>query len=437
MEKSNYAEKLLTDLMVIPSFTQEDATRPQDFEACGKALDLLGDFARANGAHMVRRMVFEGNDAKYGFPVDNLAVRWRRNYGKQIPRRLCFIGHIDVVSIAGQNWATDPFGAVVTDGILYGRGATDMKGAVAAFFSAMKQVWDNGDYHEVEVIITSDEEWAAINGTRRVLEWMSKGSIKPDAYLVGEPSARKAFGDTIVTGRRGSLNGTIKIRGISGHTAMEDDFVNPYDALSDVLYNLELIKFEYDTTWQAQTNLEVTDTLSVGGGNTATIPSEVILKWNIRYTGNYTAEDLDEMVRNAMAGLGDNDLAVMVESNLDYASQPYLGNPGELLEVVQSVVTERFGEPAETTHKGGTSDGRFVQLFNPAAEVLEFGPPTSGGLQPGNPAYGKEGGMHKVNECISLATYHDMVEAYAAIIVKYCNYGLPAGTLPTRYVSLV
>ncbi|PZP39146.1 MAG: hypothetical protein DI585_05090 [Pseudomonas fluorescens] len=417
---SGAARDLLTEMIRIPSFTAVHPDAPSNAEEmAGKVLDIVAAEAAVSKAVNIRRMKFN--------TIDNLLVQWESS--AVLPghtRKLLVIAHIDVVPVDQDQWSVDPFGAVIKDGYLYGRGAVDMKGPLAAFMISMRNLAARYAGYDVDLIVTADEEWDAVDGTKRVMEAMkAEGMRKPDAVLVIEPSADVKFGNKAAIGRRGSLNGRIHIGGKEGHAA-GTTFVNQTKTLAKVLRGLQRIVFKdnpgfFDKvlrfvrrekggnsqTWLAKTNLEVTYYQSDGKRNSSTVPAGVTVYWNIRYTGTYTAEQLDAMVKAAVMRYSTNDNPITVVSNLSSASNPYHGYPGALLEVIRQVVREQLGLDIDVTQGGGTSDGRFVETVWGKIEVIEFGPLIAT--------------MHQNDECIELAELYRMVPAYEAVVERICN----------------
>lgn len=337
-------------LIRCPSVTPDDAGA-QDVLA--EALDQLG-FA-------CHRLTF----SESGTPdIDNLYAR----LGTQ-GRNLCFAGHTDVVP-PGNGWSQDPFAATVLDGRLYGRGAADMKGGVAAFVAAVarcRQEWGDQCPGSVSLLITGDEEGPAINGTKKVLSWLQEQGEVLDACVVGEPTNPQAMGDMIKIGRRGSLNGRLTAWGTQGHVAYPDRADNPISRLMTLLQALTASPLDGGNAHFQASNLEIT---SVDVGNTATnvIPAKAEARFNVRFNSDWSGESLERHIRALLAqacpdsGLWDLQVAVSGES--------FLTEPGPFVSLVADAVHDVVGRKPELSTSGGTSDARFIK---DACPVLEFG----------------------------------------------------------------
>ncbi len=268
-----------------------------------------------------------------------------------------------------------------------------MKGAVAAFAVAAASVADNrkaaGTSPRIGLIITTDEEWAAINGTKRVLEWMSAAGKRPSAFLVGEPSSEAVFGSSIKIGRRGSLCGTLNAVGVQGHAAYPGLFENPNRALNLALAVLHSHRWYDAEPGMPATNFETVATQSGDFGATAIIPAEALALWNIRFTHHETpttlATKLQQRLDNPPRWAKDHPDARLLRklkltANLDTAAMPYYSTPGAFAALAKSIVAARAGREPVFDAKGGTTDARFIQAYFPDAEIIELGLPECGGL---------------------------------------------------------
>jgi succinyl-diaminopimelate desuccinylase len=377
--------ELARDLIRCPSITPVDAG----------ALDVL-ERALTRGGFHCRRLTFTENGSP---PVDNLFAR----VGSGSPH-FCFAGHTDVVSPGDEDlWTYPPFGGVVEQGKLYGRGAADMKGAIAAFAAAaLDFAKDKGDDipGTISLLITGDEEGLAINGTRKVLEWMAANGEQPDHALVGEPTNATRFGEAIKIGRRGSLNGRITVTGAQGHVAYPHLAKNPLKGLIAMLARLYDQPLDFGSAYFSPSNFEVTS-IDVGNPTTNVIPVKAEAMFNIRYNDRHSADSLQTKIR---------ELAVkFLEPNgLDYdltfepPSQAFLTEPGQLDSTLTQAVREITGITPSLATDGGTSDARFIKEMCP---VVEFGLLTAT--------------IHKIDEQVSLADLAQLTAVYRRFLDLY------------------
>jgi succinyl-diaminopimelate desuccinylase len=309
----------------------------------------------------------------------------------------CFAGHTDVVppgDLAG--WTIDPFGGAVIDGWLYGRGANDMKGAVAAMAAAVaRHLKGCGGKPKgrISLLITGDEEGPAINGTRKVLEWMGARGLKPDAALVGEPTNPRRMGEMVKIGRRGSLTGRLTIRGVQGHVAYPQFADNPLHPLARALADLIAEPLDQGTPHFQPSNLQVT---SIDTGNEApnVIPAEARAAFNIRFNDLHTAASLEAWLRSRLDRTG-----ARYKLDLTVSGEGFVTEPGPFTELVAAAVRAVTGVTPELSTSGGTSDARFIKNY---AKVAEFG------------LVGET--MHKVDERASLADIEALTKVYHRIL---------------------
>jgi succinyl-diaminopimelate desuccinylase len=309
----------------------------------------------------------------------------------------CFAGHTDVVppgDLAG--WTIDPFGGAVIDGWLYGRGANDMKGAVAAMATAVaRHLKGCGGKPKgrISLLITGDEEGPAINGTRKVLEWMAARGLKPDAALVGEPTNPRRMGEMVKIGRRGSLTGRLTIRGVQGHVAYPQFADNPLHPLARALADLIAEPLDQGTPHFQPSNLQVT---SIDTGNEApnVIPAEARAAFNIRFNDLHTAASLEAWLRSRLDRTG-----ARYKLDLTVSGEGFVTEPGPFTELVAAAVRAITGVTPELSTSGGTSDARFIKNY---AKVAEFG------------LVGET--MHKVDERASLADIEALTKVYHRIL---------------------
>jgi succinyl-diaminopimelate desuccinylase len=299
--------------------------------------------------------------------VENLYAR----FGRGQPN-LCFAGHTDVVPVGDEKaWTRPPFGAEIHGGVLYGRGAVDMKGAIACFAAAaLRYIGRHGSRPDFSLsfLITGDEEGPSINGTMKVLDWMRETGERIDACVVGEPSNPKALGDEIKIGRRGSLNGELVVLGKQGHAAYPQLAENPVPKLARLIDRLSSTPLDAGTPDFEPSSLQVT---VISAPNTATnvIPAEARARFNVRYNDRWRRPRVEAWVRETCAAAA-KEVSARFEVSFSGTGDVFLTKPGPLVETMRQAVRDMTGrEPALTTG-GGTSDARFIQAFCP---VIEFG----------------------------------------------------------------
>ncbi|HSS65042.1 MAG TPA: succinyl-diaminopimelate desuccinylase [Gammaproteobacteria bacterium] len=336
---------LAMELISRPSVTPED----------GGCQGLIADRLSLIG--------FDCQTMRFG-EVTNL---WARR-GTHSPL-LVFLGHTDVVPTGPESdWETPPFEPTLRDGYLCGRGAADMKGSVAAFVTALERFAANHRGHRgsVGVLLTSDEEGDAVDGTVKVVETLSHRGEQIDWCLVGEPSSRARVGDVVKNGRRGSLTGRITVLGRQGHVAYPDQVVNPVHAFARVLADL------VDTVWDQgnadfpPTSFQVSN-VSAGTGVENVVPGILEACFNFRYSTETTAQALKDRVSAVLEKHG-----VRHRVQWTHGAQPFLTREGVLVDAVKTSIRELAGGDTELSTEGGTSDGRFVAPTG--AEVVELGP---------------------------------------------------------------
>jgi succinyl-diaminopimelate desuccinylase len=311
--------------------------------------------------------------------VDNL---WAMHRGGNGPL-LCFAGHTDVVPPGPrEKWTSDPFEPAVRGGLLYGRGAADMKSGVAAMATAAEAfVRERPRYGgAIGLVITSDEEGPSVDGTRRVVERLIEHGPKIDFCVVGEPSSQQAFGDTVRIGRRGSLTGRVAVQGIQGHVAYPDRALNPIHAVLPAFAELAARRWDDGNAHFPPTRFQVSNVQS-GTGASNVIPGELTAVFNLRWSPEQTLEGMKKTV----AGIFDrHGLSHAIEWR--EASLPYYTPPGKLSALVADAVAGIAGRRPELSTGGGTSDGRFFGAAG--AEVVEFGLLNSS--------------IHQVDECCAV-----------------------------------
>jgi succinyl-diaminopimelate desuccinylase len=335
---------LAQDLIRRPSVSPED-------HGC---LQLIGQRLEAHG--------FRVEQMPFG-PVENL---WAR-HGSERPV-LCFAGHTDVVPTGPrEEWQTDPFEPVVRDGILYGRGAADMKSGLAAMVTASERfVAANPDHRgSLAFLLTSDEEGPSVDGTRRVVETLEARGEKIDWCVVGEPSSTDALGDMVKIGRRGSLSGKLTVHGIQGHVAYPHLADNPVHAVAPALAELAARVWDKGNEYFQPTSFQVSN-IAAGTGAPNVIPGELKARFNIRFSTEQTVEKLQQTITEIF-----NRHKVNYTLEWFVSGLPFFTPPGALSKAVVQAIQEKVKRTPELSTTGGTSDGRFIAPTG--AQVVELG----------------------------------------------------------------
>ena len=331
--------------------------------------------------------------------VDNLFAR----FGNGSPN-LCFAGHTDVVPVGNPNdWSKNPFGGEIHKNILYGRGAADMKCAIACFTSAASRfIYRHGKKFNgsISFLITGDEEGPAINGTSKVLKWISEQGESIDACIVGEPTNVKAIGDTIKIGRRGSINGQIAIHGNQGHVAYPHLSKNPVPAMLKILSTLDALVLDSGSKHFPPSNLEIT-TIDVGNSTTNLIPARVSAGFNIRFNDLHTGISLEKKINDIVVAIATE---TETTHNLEFSitGEAFLTPPGPLSEIIQFAAEKITGNTPKLSTTGGTSDARFIKNFCP---VVEFGLTNAS--------------AHKVDECATLHDIKALSDIYETVLEAF------------------
>ncbi|MBB5688919.1 succinyl-diaminopimelate desuccinylase [Roseomonas alkaliterrae] len=309
---------------------------------------------------------------------------------------LCYAGHTDVVPPGDLGaWSDDPFGGVVRDGLLFGRGACDMKGGIAAFIAGLTDYLAARPDHpgSISLLITGDEEARSVDGTAKVLEWMQAEGKVPDMALVGEPTSRRALGDTIKIGRRGSLTARIAVQGRQGHSAYPAQADNPIHRLVAALGPLLAAPLDNGSEFFPPSTLQVTG-FDVGNAASNVIPAQARAMLNIRFNDLHTSEALTERLHAALRAAG-----CAYEMQAECSGESFLTRPGPFVEALSRAIARSTGvEPALDTG-GGTSDARFIARYCP---VAEFG------------AVGAT--LHQVNEHAPVEELRRLAAAYRAVL---------------------
>jgi succinyl-diaminopimelate desuccinylase len=372
--------ELTRDLIRCPSVTPEDAG----------ALDVLQHALESLG-FACKRYVF----SEPGTPdVDNLYAR----LGTRQPN-FCFAGHTDVVPVGDlAGWTVDPFAAEIIDGTLFGRGAADMKAAIACFTAAVAGfVADKADFPgSISLLITGDEEGPSINGTRKLLDALWSEGEQITHCLVGEPTNPVRLGEMAKIGRRGSLNGLVTVTGVQGHVAYPHLADNPSPRLVRLAQRLADLELDKGNEHFQPSNLEIT-ALETSAGAENVIPAWARLRFNVRFNSEHSADDVERLVRYALdQELIDYDIDIRV------SGESFLTPPGRLSRLLVESCREVLGVEPELSTTGGTSDARFIKDYCP---VIEFGMAS--------------GTMHKVDERVGLDDIANLTRVYQEVLKRY------------------
>ena len=331
-------------------------------------------------------------------PVKNLYAR----LGNKGPN-FCYAGHLDVVPAGSlKDWTVNPFKPSVKKGYLIGRGANDMKSSVAAFVSAVSNFISKGRQFNgsISLLITGDEEGVAINGTKKVVEYLRKKKEKIDFCLVGEPTNPNKLGEMIKIGRRGSMTGKLTIIGIQGHVAYPDRANNPSTALVQILKELKEIKFDNGTKDFQPTNLEITK-INIDNFADNVIPGSANAKFNIRFNNKHSSNSIKTKIDKVIKRISKKNKS---KFNINYSvsGEAFLTKPNDTTYMIQDEIKKITKIKPKLSTTGGTSDARFIRKIAPC---LEFG------------LVGKT--MHKVDEAVSLSDLKKLTLIYSNILKNY------------------
>jgi succinyl-diaminopimelate desuccinylase len=370
---------LAKQLIALPSITPDD----------GGCQQLL--------AHRLTAMGFTVESLPFG-PVSNL---WAITAGDG--PLFVFAGHTDVVPPGPlKQWKFDPFTPTEHDNCLYGRGAADMKSSLAAMITAAERVLTNRTLNgRLAFLITSDEEGEAVDGTRAVMDLLKTRGIKIDYCLVGEPSSSKRLGDTIKIGRRGSLNGKLKLRGVQGHVAYPQLAANPIHQALPALSELSQMQWDAGNASFPPTSFQISN-MKAGTGANNVIPEVMEIEFNLRYSTQLDAETIKTRVQDCLDrhGLTENEFSYDIDWQL--SGKPFLTATGSLIDVVCESIESVTGNVVERSTAGGTSDGRFIAPMG--AELVELGPVNTT--------------IHKVNEHTNIQELENLSEIYQLILER-------------------
>ncbi|MEM6709591.1 MAG: succinyl-diaminopimelate desuccinylase [Pseudomonadota bacterium] len=368
----------------VRELTQALIERQSVTPADGGCQALLGARLEALG--------FELTPLKFG-AVDNLWATW----GTDGPW-LVFAGHTDVVPTGpAEQWRSPPFEATEYAGMLYGRGAADMKASLAAMIVAVERLVQSGfSGLRLAFLLTSDEEGPAIDGTVRVVDWLEARGLHPEYCLVGEPSSSERLGDVVRNGRRGSLNATLRVKGIQGHVAYPEQVRNPIHLAMAPLAALVAEHWDAGNEYYPPTSLQISN-VAAGTGATNVVPGSAEFRFNFRYSTEQTEASLRTRVH-----------ALLDRFDLDYeldwqlSGEPFLTPRGALTDAVQTAIREITGGDCELSTAGGTSDGRFIARLG--TQIVELGPVNAT--------------IHQVDECVALSDLDPLARLYEAIARK-------------------
>ena len=367
--------KLTTELINRKTLTPDD-------NGCQK---LIAERLKKNG--------FRAEHLRFD-DVDNLWV----THGNSGPL-FVFAGHTDTVPVGPiEKWNTDPFKAEIKEGYLYGRGAADMKSGVAAMVTAAERYVQKNPTHNgtIALLITSDEEGPSINGTRKVIDYLNEKKIKIDWCILGEPSSDKQLADVIRIGRRGSLNGILKINGIQGHVAYPEKAKNPIHEAARFLNELTSIEWDHGNDSFPPTSFQISN-INAGTGADNVIPDALNLLFNFRFSTEISQDEIENKVEN-----------LLQKYNLNYALEwklsgaPFLTDSGSLIDAATTAIKEIVGIDTICSTGGGTSDGRFIAPTG--AETIELGVVNET--------------IHKINECVKVEDLDTLSGIYEKVLKK-------------------
>ncbi len=376
--------RLAKELIKFPTVTPVDAGIMKFLE---KKLKTLG--------FKTKILEFKEKNSK---PVKNLYAR----LGNQGPN-FCYAGHLDVVPAGNlKDWTVNPFKPSIKKGHLIGRGANDMKSSIAAFVSAVSNFVGNKRKFNgsISLLITGDEEGVAINGTKKVVEYLRKKKEKIDFCLVGEPTNPNKLGEMIKIGRRGSMTGRLSIIGIQGHVAYPQRANNPSTALVQILNELKKIKFDNGTKDFQPTNLEITK-INIDNSADNVIPGLADAKFNIRFNNKHTSSSIKKKIDRIIKKISNKNKS-KYKINYSVSGEAFLTKPNNTTFMIRDIIKKITKIKPQLSTTGGTSDARFIRKIAPC---LEFG------------LVGKT--MHKVDEAVSLSDLKKLTLIYSNILQNY------------------
>lgn len=373
------ATKTIDALALAQALIRRPSVTPKD----AGALDVL--------AAVLADLGFDVHRLPFG-DVENLYAR----LGNGAPH-FCFAGHTDVVPV-GEGWRSDPFAADIRDGLLYGRGAADMKSAIAAFVAAVART--RIEKGTVSLMITGDEEGIAVNGTVKVLEWLKVRGEKIDHCIVGEPTSVARAGDTLKIGRRGSINFKVCVTGVQGHVGYPQKAKNPIPVLAELVTQFASHKLDKGNEHFDPSTLSFT-TVDVGNTATNVIPGQAHAAFNIRFNDRHTPESLINWVQDRTQRIAQQS-GCKIEIGSQISGVAFLTTPGKFTQLVSDTVASVTGQAPFFSTSGGTSDARFIKDFCPVVELGLTGTT-----------------MHKADECVPVSEITALTDIYAAILAAY------------------
>lgn len=346
------------------------------------------------GAQLVLAAALE----QFGFAVTRLRFGKIENLyaerGSTGPN-LCFAGHTDVVPTGpAEKWRYDPFGSIVEDGMLYGRGAADMKGAIAAFAAAAADI--DPATGRISLLITGDEEGEARDGTVKLLEWAKAEQKIPDFCIVGEPTSKAVLGDTVKIGRRGSLSARIAVSGRQGHVAYPHLADNPIHRLVPALAAMAAHRLDDGTDWFEPSALQITS-IDVGNPAGNVIPAEAVAKLNIRFNDLHSGTSLTDWLTETLAAF-----APQADLQVHCSGEAFLTQPGGHAALLTAAIEACTGVTPKLDTGGGTSDARFIAAYCPVAEFGLVGAT-----------------MHQTDEAVPVADIRKLSQVYKAVMTDF------------------
>jgi succinyl-diaminopimelate desuccinylase len=373
----------MTDPIDPVALAQDLIRCPSVTPARGEVFDVLEGALKPLGFTVHRWVMGEPPDG----PTENMvAIR-----GEGAPH-FGFAGHLDVVP-AGEGWSGDPFAAEIQDGVLVGRGANDMKSAIAAYVAALSRI--AATTGTLSLLITGDEEGYSVYGTPRIIDWLNERRIQPDMILIGEPTSVSRLGDTVKIGRRGSVNMWIETPGVQGHVAYPERGKNPVPPLARIIAALDSIHLDDGSDQFPPSNLEFTS-ISTPTNASNVIPGNATAQLNIRFNNLQRGADLVKLVEE----IAERE-APGAKVRARISGEAFLTPPGQLYDVIVEAIEEETGLTPELSTSGGTSDGRFLIQLCP---VVDFGLPNAT--------------MHKVGECAATEDIQALSRIYERILLK-------------------
>jgi succinyl-diaminopimelate desuccinylase len=354
-------------------------------------------------AARLHRLGFTCHRLVFSEPGTDDVVNLYARLGSDGPN-FAFAGHTDVVPPGDSaTWLKDPFAAEIVEGELHGRGAADMKGAIAAFVAAVERflIARGRDFGgSISLLITGDEEGVSINGTRKLLDWLAARGEKLDACIVGEPTGAQALGDMVKIGRRGSLTGTLTVHGVQGHTAYPHLADNPVHRLVTMLHALIAEPLDDGNEHFQPSTLQIS-TADVGNPASNVIPAAARAVFNIRFNDRWTSASLRAWLDAKLAAIGGR-----YELDLRVSGESFLTPPGAISDLLGAAIERVVGRRPELSTTGGTSDARFIHRFCPVAELGLVGLT-----------------MHKVDERVPVADITSLAEIYESVLDLYFARG--------------